>query len=212
MIKVYYAYTEFFREDSLLQVINPLSRLVQSRLKSFKRKEDRLLRMIAYFLLKQALKQNGCSFYQLQDIQYTGHGKPFFSGADFDFSISHTKQCAVVAFSDSRVGIDIEKMEPIDISDFKDIFPREAWNSIHASADKNGTFYKYWTLLESVVKADGRGLSLTSSHQFTMNPSHVFIEGQKWYFQHPYFDRSISCCIASDQKQETIELTEVRLP
>jgi len=212
MIKVYYAYSEYISEDALYQEIKPLPKLVQSRLESFKRKEDRLIRMTAYYLLKQALEKNGRLGYRLPDLQYTAEGKPFFTGTDFDFSISHTEQCAAVAISDRRVGIDIEKVKTIDFNDFKNIFPGGVWNSINTSADKTGTFYSYWTILESAVKADGRGLPLTSSNHLEIKTHHVIIEGEKWYTQHLCFDRTISCCIASDRKQEAIQLTEVKLP
>jgi 4'-phosphopantetheinyl transferase len=212
MIKVYYAYAECIGEDALFQEIKPLSERVQSRLESFKRKEDRLIRMTAYYLLKEALEKNGYSGYRLQDLQYTTGGKPYFPDASFDFSVSHTDQCAAVAISDSRVGIDIEKIKTIDFVDFEDIFPGEVWSAIHISADKTGTFYSYWTQLESVVKADGRGLPLISSNHLEIKAHHVLIEGERWHTQHLNFDPSVSCCIASDRKPEIIKPTEVKLP
>ena len=200
MIKVYYAYTEFVNEDALYKLIKPISKLVQSRITNFKRKEDQLKRMAGYFLLKEALDKMAFHGYRLSDLQYSVKGKPFISGVHFDFSISYTEQCVALAFSDSRVGIDIEKIKAIDFTDFENIFPGEVWSSINASVDKTGAFYTYWTLLESVVKADGRGLPLASSNHLLFNTNHVIIEGEKWYFQHQHFDRSVSCCVASDSK------------
>jgi 4'-phosphopantetheinyl transferase len=131
MIKVYYAYPELANEARLKQLVDPLSIEVQNRLLGLKRKENRILKLTASFLLKQTLSIHGYNSYPLQELQYSQWGKPFFRGAAFDFSISHTENCAAIAFADkNRVGIDIEKMKPIDFADFDNIFSQEVWNFI----------------------------------------------------------------------------------
>jgi 4'-phosphopantetheinyl transferase len=213
MIKVYYAYPELTSEDSLKRLVEPLSKKGHCRLAGLKRKEDRILMLTASFLLKEALSQNGFSEYQLRNLQHSQTGRPFFDGAAFDFSISHTEKCAALAFAENcRVGFDIEKIKDIDIDDFESIFSPVVWNLINTSEAKIRSFYSYWTLLESAVKADGRGLPLTTFNKIEINCNQVEIEGEKWYSQHQYFDSSISCCIASDKKQKKIELIEVKLP
>lgn len=213
MIRVYYAYTEFTTEDQLTWLLKPLSAEMQRRLTVFKREEDRLLMLTASFLLREALKKNGYSGFQLQNLQYSPAGKPFFPDAPFDFSLSHTGKCAAVAVSDNcRVGIDIEKINQVDFADFENVFSWKVWEVIEASEDPTGTFYAYWTLLESAAKADGRGLPLISSNRLIISDNKVIIEGKEWYPQHHSFDPSICCCISSERTNETVELFEVKLP
>lgn len=212
MIKLYYAYTQNVSEIQLSQEVKPLSEKAQSHLSGLKREEDRLLTLAASFLLKEALLKNGFCGYSLCNLQHTSAGKPFFDGAPFDFSISHTENCAALAFSvHQKVGIDIEKIKPVDFADFETVFPPEVRNSIKSSNAQTTTFYSYWTLLESAVKADGRGLSLTSGRKMTITNNQVIIDGYTWYTKHQHFDPSISCCIASNIKPESVELIEVRL-
>jgi 4'-phosphopantetheinyl transferase len=213
MIKVYYAYSELANEDCLKWQVEPLSKKALLRLAGLKRKEDRILMLTALYLLKKALLQSGNSDYQLQNLQYSQSGRPFFEGAAFDFNISHTEQCSAVAFAqDSRVGIDIERIKAIDFADFENIFSLEVWKSINTSEAITSSFYFYWTLLESAVKADGRGLPLIASNKLEIRTNPIEIDGTKWYFQHQYFNSSISCCISSDRKQIIVELNEVKLP
>ncbi|MDX9882072.1 MAG: 4'-phosphopantetheinyl transferase superfamily protein [Prolixibacteraceae bacterium] len=211
MIKVYYAYTEYVAEAELNELVKPLSEQVKSRLAGFKKEEDRLLLLTASYLLKEALAKNGYPDYRLKNLQYTQAGKPFFPGSPFDFSISHTDYCAAVAFSTNcRVGIDIEKIKTVDLADFKTVFPEEVWTEIETSVEPTETFYSHWTLLESAVKADGRGLPLLSSNHVKVKDGQVIINGKRWFSQHLSFDPSISCCIASGLKQETVELIEIK--
>ncbi|MDD4922140.1 MAG: 4'-phosphopantetheinyl transferase superfamily protein [Bacteroidales bacterium] len=210
MIKVYYAYTNILEGRSLDCLLTSLSSMTKSKLAGFKRKEDRFLRLTSCVLLSKALMENGYSDFQLFDIQYTDAGRPYFQNAPFDFNISHTDNCAILAFSENgRVGIDVEKIKEVDLSDFETVFSEKIWDIIFSSEDKNGMFYYYWTILESAVKADGRGLSLVSSKQITILNDQVLIDGKEWYPHHKNFDPSISCCVMSTNKNETIEFIEI---
>jgi 4'-phosphopantetheinyl transferase len=210
MIQVYYAYTASITEIDLYNLVDPISQRMKFRIAGFKKEEDRLLMLASLFLLKQTLIKNSISAYKLEDLKLTDYGKPYFEGASFNFSISHSDGCAAVSFSTSSlVGLDIEKIKTVEFSDFKNIFPRDVWNDINASTDSKATFYHYWTLMESAIKADGRGLSLISNKQVNIIGRHAIIDGVRWYSEHHLFDPDFSCCITSS-KQEDIRLAEVK--
>jgi 4'-phosphopantetheinyl transferase len=163
-------------------------------------------------LLSKALNENDLNHFKLNDLQYSKAGRPFFSDSPFDFNISHTDNCAAVAFSkDCRVGIDVEKIKKIDFSDFTDYYTSEQWDDVYSAEDKLKRFYYYWTLIESGVKADGRGVSLISTKSIKLMRGDLFIDNVKWFYNHYDIDQSISCCVTTDKKNKSHEIKKITL-
>jgi len=208
---VYYAYTDVLKKINLENLTTKLSLRAKSKLAGYLRNEDKLLLLTSSVLLLKALLENGFEDYKLCDLQLSTNGRPFFTGSPFDFNISHTANCAALVFStDCRVGIDIEKIKELDFSDYKEIFSQELWNKIYSSADMNRTFYNYWTLMESAIKADGRGLSLISANKIEIINDQLMIDGKEWFSDHPNFDSSIACCITSNKENESMVLRKIQ--
>jgi 4'-phosphopantetheinyl transferase len=207
MIQIYYAYTDILLENDLDSFIEMLSANTKAKLVRLKRKEDKDLLLLSTRLLSKLLVDNEHDDYSLMDLKYSNSGRPFFADSWFDFNISHTDNCAAVAYSENcRIGIDIEKIIDLDYSDFENLFSQKEWEKINSSTNKNRTFYHYWTLLESALKADGRGLPLISSDKIVINNDKVYIDGKQWFSEHQLFDPSIACCITSDRKIEAINM------
>lgn len=210
MIQIYYAYTDIIQNTNLDSLIAQLSSKNRSKLTSLRRKEDRDLLLVSSILLSKLLKDSGKNNFKLSDLQYSGEGRPYFEEAGFDFNISHTDDCAMVAFSENhRIGIDIEKINEVDLSDFANIFPKNVWEEIYSSGNKKLSFYHYWTLVESALKADGRGISLISTDKIQLISNQVLIDGKKWFSQHQNFDPTISCCITSNKEIEAINMKRI---
>lgn len=212
MIQIYYAYTDILQNTNLDCFIAQLSFKTKSKYFALKRKEDKDLLIISSILLSKLLDENEPNDLKLSDLKYSVSGRPFFADSRFDFNISHTDNCAAVAYSQNcRIGIDIEKINDVNFSDFENIFSEKEWNLIYSSDNKNETFYNYWTLLESALKADGRGLSLISSNKIAIHNDQVFIDGTMWFSKHIFFDSSISCCISSNRKIEDINIHKIEI-
>ncbi|MDO3410237.1 4'-phosphopantetheinyl transferase superfamily protein [Saccharibacillus sp. CPCC 101409] len=90
------------------------------------------------------------------------YGKPFLDRPDAPaFSLSHSGGWVVCALADEAVGIDVERIFPLDHETIQAIL-----DGIKADNDaKDGgavdlvRFYGRWTMLESRLKAEGAGLS-----------------------------------------------------
>ena len=200
MVQIYYAYTDILPDIDPDVIMGQMPQRMKSKLSQLKRDEDKSLLLTSIVLLSKALYDNGCDYFKLNEIQYSDAGRPFFPDSVFDFNISHTANCAAVVFSkDCRVGIDVEKIAEIDFSDFTDYFTDEQWEDIKSAKDKFKRFYYYWTLIESAVKADGRGLSIISTHNIKLAGRDLFIDNVQWYYNHQEFDQLISCCITTDR-------------
>jgi len=90
-------------------------------------------------------------------------GKPFLRYPrfkNFNFNISHSDAWLVIVFSDEcSVGVDIEKIEPIDIEVAKQFFSAAEWQYFYEKkASRPEVFYKTWTLKESFIKLAGKGM------------------------------------------------------
>lgn len=74
-----------------------------------------------------------------------------------DFSIAHSGEWVCVSLASTSIGVDIEQREPgLAVSDL--------WTMAMSDTDRNHLaeldFFDLWVMKESVVKADGRGLSI----------------------------------------------------
>lgn len=96
-------------------------------------------------------------------IEQDEFGRPFsreVQGSNCDINVSRTKNaCALVVSKNQRCGIDVEHVDP-SIPDRKLVAMLTSSKSrIDEMTQDCGLFYQTWTQIESVLKADGRGLA-----------------------------------------------------
>lgn len=88
------------------------------------------------------------------EIQTTPEGKPFVSNHPIHFSISHSKDLALLAVSSTNVGVDIEVHKPTrDWAGIAGMYMGWSEEQIESSGE-NG-FYLQWTASEAVYKLCG---------------------------------------------------------
>ena len=99
-------------------------------------------------------------------IRYThnAYGKPILqSPPNLHYNVSHSGRWVVCGISDSRIGVDIEAVEPIEAETIaRDFFTAQEHASIVRlpEGEMLMQFYKIWTLKESYIKAKGMGMSI----------------------------------------------------
>jgi 4'-phosphopantetheinyl transferase len=106
----------------------------------------------------------GCRPAELR-FEYGAHGKPYIAAPDLSlhFNLSHSDRFAALAVSSEvEIGIDIEKIRPIDLDIADHYFSRaEVAALISLPADERiDGFFRCWTLKEAVIKGLGVGLAL----------------------------------------------------
>lgn len=74
-------------------------------------------------------------------------------------SISHTEGLIACAFSDSRVGVDVEKVKPRRKSVEKRVFTENETVLLNNAENEDKAFFTLWTLKESYLKAIGTGFA-----------------------------------------------------
>ena len=121
--------------------------------------KDKKLCSGAYLLLKKMLEEEN-----IEDpiLETEENGKPYISNYEnMHFNLSHAGRMVACAISDSEVGIDIEKIDPlIDLKIAQTFFFNSEYQNIKKSDDRVDQFFKYWVLKESYMKYTGLGFLL----------------------------------------------------
>lgn len=152
-----------------------LQQLTKKRIEvffSYKRESDQL-RCLAVGLLLDAIlgKKSEDTFL------YNSYGKPFLPQGGY-FNLSHAGEYAVLAVSDSLIGVDIEEHVIFDYTSIAEMaFHPDELEIISHANDKAHTFYGLWTLKESYIKYLGTGFSLDpSSFSISLTRAEAFLK------------------------------------
>lgn len=151
----------------------------QKRFEKFKRKIDRDNCVVAYLLLRLALRKNGIENFE---IAVGENGKPFLNGNDLFFNISHCAEGVAVVLDTAPVGIDVQEIGGFNEKVAKRFFDENENKKINASPDKAETFTRIWTLKESAIKCEGK--SLANLDEFSFGNYERFFEK---------FEKNFSC-------------------
>ena len=101
------------------------------------------------------------------EISHGEWGKPYLPGGDRFFSLSHSGEYALLAVSYSDIGADIEKVTVYRDAVARRVFTPDEREWIRQDPDRR--FFELWTAKESVIKLDGRGLSLGMETFFALD-------------------------------------------
>lgn len=121
---------------------------------------DRKLSLYAQVAVKLIVQKNfGIN---INDIVIVNDelGKPYIEGhEDIFFNISHTHNVIAIAFSDNKVGVDIEKITENSLEIAKRFFTEKENEYItNISIDPMKGFLEIWTKKEAFIKYLGLGL------------------------------------------------------
>ena len=141
--------------------------------------------LFGWFLLNKSWQSVFNESLNLGNIETSEFNRPYVPGSSADFNISHSGDYVVCILSpNSRVGIDIEYKQKVDLNDFTR------------------------TMKESVIKADGRGLSIPLT-DIIFEKNKVYYDGVLWYL-HPFkIDSNHPGCVASNTETKDLNLVEV---
>ena len=186
----------------------------RGRIARFRFEKDKIRCLFAEVLLRYALQNQ----YDISDpvIGRDQYGKPYLADhPELFFNLSHSGDWVVCGIGDRKLGIDVERMEQIDLSIADDQFSREeaAYLSSLPKEEKLSSFYTIWTLKESFTKLDGRGLGIPlNSFSFELIDGKVglFLNGkreERFQFQTRDLDElhKMSVCVDAGEKPYSIE-------
>jgi len=177
----------------------------QTKIKRYRRWQDAQLSLLGRVLLVKRLEQMNCSFDE-SNVRYSSFNKPYLANSDINFNISHSGELVVCALTKTGdIGIDIEKIESIKISDFKSQMTNNEWELVNTSKDKERAFFKYWTQKEAVIKAHGKGLFIPLK-TFEVKQDKTTIDSDNFFLKELEIKEYYSCNIASKTNLEVIDV------
>ncbi|TDS13866.1 4'-phosphopantetheinyl transferase family protein [Sphingobacterium paludis] len=210
MLTLYYSKLDLkTRDEDFMSNLLVLPLAIQQRILKLKSIEEQCSSLTGYLLLRNGLKEQALRP-SLDTLKYTEYGKPYFD-EDIQFNISHSHNHVVCAFStQGKVGVDIERIRPIDYRNFKKVFREDEWSRIKSSADPVQTFFHIWTAKESILKADGRGLNAPLRNIF-IGIDHCKLEGALWYCRTIPLFESFIVQIATETNADEITIREMNI-
>jgi 4'-phosphopantetheinyl transferase len=211
MINIFYTsqakeMPEGFFQEKLASL--PLS--IQEKNRRLVQKEDKSRHLLGKLLLQHALARSGVVTDPLLNICEDRHMRPFLPGTNIDFNISHSGNYIVCAITNTcRVGIDVEQITAINFADFTDVMSADQWQIITQADSPFRLFFTFWTIKESVVKADSAGLTIPLT-QIQIENDTALCNGKTWHLKLLHLDTGYCCCLASSAK-EKFELEYISL-
>lgn len=194
----------------------PLDKM--NRIKRFYKKEDMFRALVADILTRWIISKK--FKINLKDIifEFESHGKPFIKNIqNIHFNNSHSGDWIVCAVHELPIGIDIEKINPIDFAIAKRFFSETENIELFKKEGqaKLEYFFDLWTLKESYIKATGKGLStpLNAFSIFKHNNS-IKIKLQDKYLDY-YFkqynidnDYKLAVCALKNEFPENVKIID----
>jgi len=118
-------------------------------------------------------RRTGMTNWQL-DFSVNEYGKPYLvNDPHVQYNLSHSGKYIAFAIDSKPVGIDVEKIDHIDMKIAKRFFTSSEFSYINSQNCNMQimSFYQIWTKKESYIKFEGKGLSipLTSFNVISQN-------------------------------------------
>ena len=151
------------REDiwafDLQAALKEISEQRREQALKFKHEQGQRLCVLAYLLLKQALRE-GYGITENPVFEYNEHGKPSIVGhPEIFFNLSHCKEAAICVVSDHPVGVDVEGIREYKESLVNYTMNDEEIAQIKTAENPAAAFIRLWTMKEATTKLIGTGIS-----------------------------------------------------
>ena len=181
-------YEEHF--DRIVAEVYPQRRESVLRLKN---KSAACMSLAAGLLMQDIIKKECGILPHDLVIQKNENGKPYIAAfPEFQFNISHSGNAVAMAYGNTAVGIDVEKIRANDLSIAKRCFTESEYDYIvnnKYSYSEHGEFvsceqrfFTIWTMKEAYLKYIGKGLSVPlNSFQVDVGKGQVVGESVKFY-------------------------------
>lgn len=210
MITIYQADSELVRKSTtLMHLLNKLPENMRKRALRYKFEIDAFNFVIGRLLLKTSLSNLGVPS-NIDEIKFHNSGKPFIN--NISFNISHTEGMVVCAITtQGEIGIDIEKIKPVNLSNFEAWFTKSEWTDIYNTSSPLHKFYWYWTRKESIIKA--MGVNLSYLHQIEIDISQDFFteNGRKWWLYELDLTDDFTTALCTEKETQEVNIKKILL-
>lgn len=135
----------------------------QRRVDRFRFNDDRRRTVAGEMLTRKAIAECCCVTTESIVFDTKENGKPYVVNLNVEFNISHSGDIVVCAVDDKPIGIDIEKIRPIDLSISYKFCNNDELNYIFDTTISKEEalirFFKIWTYKEAYFKFFGASIT-----------------------------------------------------
>lgn len=179
MIDLWYLNTDNISQEDIKALLSLLPQEMINGITRFRNHEDRRLKLFSRLMIKKYYEEQGQKFNWLE-WQISPGGKPYYNNNSKKFSISHSGNYVIVAFSDYEIGTDIERPASFDILSVLDyLHPQEA-EYIESASNSEEAFFMVWTRKEAYLKAIGKGIIDGLNNENCLQ-NELSPPGEKWF-------------------------------
>lgn len=158
--------TADFTQDALQQAYAQLSDSRKEHIDRLRQPEDKARSLAAELLVQKLLREK----YAITDavLHRKTNGQPYLSGCDLHVSISHCDGTVACAISREPVGIDVERIRPINLNICRHVCTEEEKAYVGTDGSEGQTcrdpdilrrFFEVWTAKEAYFKKCGTGIT-----------------------------------------------------
>lgn len=154
-----YCKTEDFTPEDYAKAYAGLSPSRRTHIDGLKSEKARKQSLAGELLVQRLLAENyGITHAQLHRKD---NGQPYLTGCTLHVSISHCEDLVVCAINESPVGIDAQKLRPMDLDISRHVCTEQERQYLFAPAEHTQQlerFYEIWTAKEGWFKKQGTGI------------------------------------------------------
>lgn len=218
MIEIYFVKVDHLAYRNHAKIKSYISGEKQQKIQRFRNIHDALLSICGELLIRSLLINR----YKIKNsdihISKNKYGKPFIRGIEnFSFNISHSGEWVVVAVASQKIGIDIERVDPIKLEAMVPYFSINERRNLFSKqeAERLSYFYTLWTIKESYIKCIGEGLYYPLNAVDISEDKDGYVvkglEEKKSTFVHAFtWDSNYNVAICTTQK-ESFQLKNIDL-
>lgn len=179
VLQIYAVAISHFPNTQLLPLLSCVSREKSEKLSRFHHQEDLIRGLIGDLLVRKIISETFAVPVKGIVFDTNSYGKPYLAIPDnssFHYNVSHSGDWVVCAIDDCPVGIDIEKIQPVQLEISRRFFAREEVEFIEkapSDEQRQKRFFAVWTAKESYIKAIGQGLSHSLNNFSTVREGSV---------------------------------------
>lgn len=128
------------------------------------------------------------------EIGVNEFGKPTAANGR-GFNLTHSGSYAAIALADCEVGVDLERLRPVNaLRTGRIVFCDEEMELLRGANDRSGCFFDLWTKKEALLKCMGKGFH-RSAKSVNVSGDRFTEDGVTYYFKtHRFSDYTLSVC------------------
>ena len=162
-------------DENYIHYYSLMSEEKKRRVNRFRFEDDKKRTVVGEMLARKAISEWCGTAEESIVFEIAEYGKPYAKDLNVEFNISHSADMVVCVVDDNPVGVDIEKIRPVDLNTAKRIFNDEEvhyiFECIPDTEDYNHylndtvlqRFFELWTKKEAYGKLLGVGLFTESN-------------------------------------------------